>query len=473
MPNVNVLSERYATKEMNDIFSEKGRILLEREFWIAVLKAQKKLGVDISEDAIQAYEEAKDRIDLNSIREIEERTRHDVKARIEAFNLEAEGFQLIHRGLTSRDLTDNVEQIQTLRASQIIFDKYIAILDKFIAKANQYAHIIITARTHRQAAQPTVLGRRLAMWAEELYSSLIEFEIFINSYPLRGMKGPVGTQVDLLHLLGTPDQVTKFEKIITEALGFRAVFVSPGQIYPRSLDYKVASHLAFLSSACENFAKSMRLMSGHELVTEGFKEGQVGSSAMPHKMNTRSSERICGFSTLLKMYADGASRLSGDQWEEGDVSCSVVRRVIIPNMFYVSDGLCETMLTVLNEMGVYPNKIQAEVDRYMPFMASTELLAKAVTRGLGRERAHTMIRQYATAEALKLREEPTSTNTLAEKLGTNPEFPLSRAEIEDILANREQFIGNARQQIEIITKQIMPLLHKHHHARHYEPQPIL
>ncbi len=473
MPNVNVLSKRYATKKMNDIFSEKGRILLERELWIVILKAQQALGVDIPDKAIQAYEDAKNRINLNLIREIEERTRHDVKARIEAFNREADGFQLIHRGLTSRDLTDNVEQIQIFRASRMIFNKYITILDKLIAKANQYAGIITTARTHHQAAQPTVLGRRFAMWAEELYSSLIEFETFIDTYPLRGMKGPIGTQVDLLHLLDTPDQVSKFENRITQALGFHRVLVAPVQIYPRSLDYKLASHLAFLSSACENFAKSMRLMSGHELATEGFKEGQVGSSAMPHKMNTRSSERISGFSTLLKMYADGASRLSGDQWEEGDVSCSVVRRVIIPNMFYVSDGLCETMLTILQEMGVYPNKIQAEVDRYLPFMASTELLAKAMARGLGREKAHSIIRKYAMAEALKLREEATSINTLAEKLGTDPEFPLSTREILDILANREQFIGNAKRQIEVVTRQVEPLLHKYNQERFYDPQPIL
>jgi adenylosuccinate lyase len=311
------------------------------------------------------------------------------------------------------------------------------------------------------------------MWAEELYSSLIEFETFINRYSLRGIKGPVGTQVDLLHLLGTPDRVSKFEMKMTQAFGFCEVLVAPGQIYPRSLDYKLASHLALLSSGCENFAKSMRLMSGHELVTEGFQEGQVGSSAMPHKMNTRSSERVSGFAALLKMYADGASRLSGDQWEEGDVSCSVVRRVIIPNMFYVSDGLCETMLTVLAEMGVYHNTIQAEVDRYLPFMASTELLARAMSRGLGREQAHTIIRKYAIAEALQLRVEATSRNTLVEKLGADPEFPLSTAEIKAILADREQFIGNARRQIESVTKKIEPLLQKYNHARFYDPQPIL
>ncbi len=473
MSNENVLSKRYATKKMNEIFSEKGRILLERELWIAVLKAQQKLGLDIPEKVIQAYEDAKDRINLTLIREIEEKTRHDVKAKIEAFNLEAGGFQQIHRGLTSRDLTDNVDQIQVLRASRIIFNKYIAILKQLITKAHQYDCIILTARTHRQAAQPTLLGRRFAMWAEELYLALVEFESFLERYPLRGMKGPVGTQVDLLHLLGTPDRVSKFEKMITKELGFHSVFVSPGQIYPRSLDYQLASHLALLSSACENFAKDMRLMSGHELVTEGFKEGQVGSSAMPHKMNTRSSERICGLCTLLKMYADGTSRISGDQWEEGDVSCSVVRRVIIPDMFYVSDGLCETMLTVLKEMGVYQNMIQTEVDRYLPFMASTELLIEAMKRGLGREQAHAIIKKHATAEALKMREEATSRNMLAIRLGRDPEFPLLAADIEDILAKKERFVGNARQQIIIIAKQIEPLLQKYYHATRYDPQPIL
>ena len=145
-------------------------------------------------------------------------------------------------------------------------------------------------------------------------------------------------------------------------------------------------------------------MAGYELVTEGFRKGQVGSSVMPHKMNTRSTERICAFSELLKMYADGGSRLSGDQWEEGDVSCSALRRVLIPDSFYVTDGLLETTLTVLNQMGAYPAVISKEVDRYLPFLATTEILGVAVLHGMGREQSHSLIKKHAITEALKMRD---------------------------------------------------------------------
>jgi len=473
MPNLNVLSERYATDEINNIFSDEGRILLERELFIAILKAQKDLGVDIPDEAIIAYENAKNKIDLKLIKEIERRTKHDVKAKIEAFNIAAGGYEYIHEGLTSRDLTDNVEQMQIKRASKVIFGKYVSVLKHLVDKALMYDSIILTARTHHQAAQPTLLGRRFSMWAEELCKHLIEFEGFIESYPLRGIKGAVGTQFDILSLLGSEEKVDELEGRIAKHLGFQDVLDSPGQIYPRSFDFKFASHLAALSSACENFSKGMRLMSGYELVTEGFKEGQVGSTAMPHKMNTRSSERICSFAELLKMYADGASRLSGDQWEEGDVSDSALRRVIIPDMLYTSDGLCETTLTVLNQMGVYPAVIGAEVDRYLPFLATTELLTEATKKGMGREKAHEVIRKYAVKEALRMRETGSLENNLPALLGEDSEFPLKEFEIRKILEDRLHFVGRARKQIYSTAEKAGKLFNKYSTEASYEPKSIL
>jgi adenylosuccinate lyase len=217
----------------------------------------------------------------------------------------------------------------------------------------------------------------------------------------------------------------------------------------------------------------MRLMSGYELVTEGFKEGQVGSSIMPHKMNTRSSERICSFSELLKMYADGASRLSGDQWEEGDVSCSAIRRGILPDMFYVSDGLCETTLTVLNEMGAYPNVISKEVDRYLPFLATTELLNAATKNGMGREDAHETIKKYAIREALDMREKGTYENNLAEVLARDSRFVLDKKEIYQILSNRKQFLGDAYGQIYSFVDRANKIIERYPEEAKYEPMPIL
>lgn len=474
--NPNILSQRYATEKMNHIFSEPGKTRLERELWLNVLKAQRGLGLDVPDNVIYAYEKALDDIDLELIETIERRTKHDVKSKIEAFCLAAEGFEFIHLGMTSRDLTDNVEQIQIQRAMKLVLGKYLSVLRHLIMKADEYRGIELTARTHHQAAQPTLLGRRFAMWAEELWVHLVEFEAFIGSYPFRGIKDAVGTQFDMVNLLGSNEKALELEQRIAEMFGFKNVLDSTGQVYPRSLDYKLLSHLAALSSACENFAKSMRLMAGYELMTEGFRKGQVGSSVMPHKMNTRSSERICAFSELLKMYADGGSRLAGDQWEEGDVSCSAIRRVLIPDAFYASDGLLETTLTVLNQMGAYPAVISKEVDRYLPFLATTEILGLAVQHGIGREKAHSLIKKHAIAEALRMREEGSDVNQLMDRLCEEPEFKeagITEAMLSGALKDKSHFLGNADAQITAVQKKTKPLLTKYAKEAGYEPGDIL
>lgn len=474
--NPNILSQRYATEKINHIFSEIGKTRLERELWLNLLKAQRGLGLDVSNNVVDAYEKALDNIDLGLIQEIEKRTKHDVKAKIEAFCLASSGYEYIHLGMTSRDLTDTVEQIQIRRAMKLVLGKYVSVLRHLVEKADEYRGIELTARTHHQAAQPTLLGRRFAMWAEELWVHLVEFEAFIESYPFRGIKGAVGTQFDMVNLLGSNEKALELEQHIAKMFDFNNILDSTGQVYPRSLDYKLLSHLAALSSACENFAKSMRLMAGYELMTEGFMKGQVGSSVMPHKMNTRSSERICAFSELLKMYADGGSRLSGDQWEEGDVSCSAIRRVLIPDAFYASDGLLETTLTVLNQMGAYPAVISKEVDRYLPFLATTEILGLAVQHGIGREKAHSLIKKHAITEALRMREEGSDVNQLMDRLCTEPEFKeagIKEAILSSILEDKTHFLGNANAQITAVQEKTKPLLTKYVKEAAYEPGDIL
>ena len=475
MSNYNVLSQRYAGPEINTIFSEKGRILAERELWVAVMKAQKELGIPISAEVIQGYEAALNHIDLDFIKQREIETKHDVKAKIEAFVKASGKDEHIHKGMTSRDLTDNVEQMQFKKASGIILGRYVSVLRHMLDCAAKYRDIVLTARTHHQAAQPTLLGRRFSMWAEELLTHMVNFVDFLKVYPLRGIKGPVGTQFDMLTLLESPEKVHRLEQMVAKSLGFERVLDSTGQVYPRSLDYALVTQLALMASACENFAKGMRLMSGYELVTEGFREGQVGSSAMPHKMNTRSAERICGFSALIKMYADGASRLAGDQWEEGDVSCSVVRRIVMPDALYASDGLCETVLTVLCNMGAYPVTIQKEVDRYLPFLASTEILMTAVKAGVGRETAHEAIKRHAVAEAMAMREKG-ATPRLAERLSGDTVFQkagITENQIKGILADKQHFVGNATEQIERVRTKASYLLERYAEEAQYEPGDIL
>src|SRR3989344_4899261 len=339
MTNQDVLSFRYATPEMNAIFSERGKIIAERKLWIAVMRAQRELGIDIPLEEIKKFEAVVENVDLNRIEELERESRHDVNARIKAFIEIAGAREYIHRGMTSRDLTDNVEQMQIKAAVSLILGKAVSVARHLGEKADKYRHIELTSRTHHQPAQLTLLGRRLSMTAEELVYGVQRLEEFLAAYPLRGIKGPVGTQADMLKYLGSNERVQALEKAVAAHLGFSTVLESPGQIYPRSLDFDLASRLLLIGAAYSNFGLNMRLMSGYELATEGFKAGQVGSSAMPHKMNTRTSERINGMMKILRMNTFGLSELAGEQWEEGDVSDSSPRRVMIPALFYTIDGM--------------------------------------------------------------------------------------------------------------------------------------
>ena len=475
MVNPNVLSQRYATEPINAIFSEEGKTLMERELWIAVMKAQKELGIDIPGEDIEKFERSKDDIRLGLIEEIEKRTRHDVKAKIEAFVKISRAGEYIHKGMTSRDLTDNVEQMQIKNASKIVFGKFVSVLRHLTDKMQEYEPILLTGRSHHQPAQPILLGRRFSRYAEELYIAIQDYEQFLAGYPLRGMKGAMGTQSDMLKLFkGDKEKVQRLEEMVAEHLGFTEILDGTGQVYPRTLDSSMTAKLFNIGAACANFANDMRLMAGYELVTEGFKKTQVGSSVMPHKMNTRSSERICSFRDLLDVYNDGAKRLAGHQWEEGDVSCSVVRRVIIPDSFYVADGLCETMLTVLNEMGSYPAMIEQELTRYLPFLATTHFLSYLQEQGMGREEAHAVVKEHAMENVNRMRNgEPSQ---FAEDLGADPrliEYDLTPDVVSDIIADREAFIGTSQEQILRVRIKTGTMMSTYSEQAKYEPADIL
>ena len=403
MPIPNVLAERYATPAMKDIWSQTGRIGQERDFWIAVMKAQRDLGVPIPADAIRDYEKVKSRIDLASIAKRERANLHDVKARIEEFSDLAQR-QFIHLGLTSRDLTENVEQLQILRSFKVVQFKVAAALLAFSRQAESHRDLMTTARTHNVPAQPTTFGKRMAMFGQELLVGFARLEEQIAHYPVRGLKGAVGTQLDQLTLLGgAAPKVSDLEARVLKHLGSHGSLGAVGQVYPRSLDFEVVSTLHQLGAAAASFAVTARLMAGAGLMTEGFQEGQVGSSAMPHKVNARNCERICGFSTILSGYVTMTGALAGHQWNEGDVSCSVVRRVALPDAFFAFDGLMETLLTVLQQMEVFSAAILAENERNLPFLATTTILMEAVKGGAGRETAHAAIKEHALAAAKAMR----------------------------------------------------------------------
>jgi len=466
-----VLASRYASNQMSDIWSQVNKIILERKLWIAVMKAQAELGLNISAATISDYEKVIEKVDLESIRKREEKTRHDVKARIEEFNSLA-GHEDIHKGLTSRDLTENIEQLQIKESLNLIHDKTVATLSQLVKLATQYSDLVITGRSHNVAAQSTTLGKRFASAAEEILQAYSKLNNLIENYPLRGIKGPVGTSQDMLDLFESDEKkVQKLEQIVSKHLGFENVLTSVGQIYPRSLDFDVVSTLFMVAAGPSSLATTIRLMAGHDLVTEGFQAGQVGSSAMPHKMNTRSCERINGLNVVLRGYLNMASELSGTQWNEGDVSCSVVRRVALPGSFFALDGLLETMLTVLQEFGVFKGAINAELEKYLPFLATTKILMAAVKKGVGREVAHEAIKKHAIAAALNMREG--KPQDLISRLASEKVLNLSAAELNDLLTEPLSFVGLAQQQVSDIAQKVAVIVKKYPQAASYLPKPII
>jgi len=470
----NILAERYASAAMKDIWSVPGRILLERDFWIAVMKAQKDLGVPIPAEAIRDYERVKDIINLASILKRERVTLHDVKARLEEFS-ELAGRQFIHLGLTSRDLTENVEQLQICRSLRVVHFKTVAALLALARQAETHRDLMVTGRTHNVPAQPTTLGKRLAMFGQELLIALERLENLIERYPVRGLKGAVGTQLDQLTLLGgRADKVAELEGRVLRHLGFHASLIAVGQVYPRSLDFDVVSALHQVGAAGASFAYTIRLMAGQGLLTEGFKEGQVGSSVMPHKVNARNCERICGFEVVLGGYVAMTAGLAGHQWNEGDVSCSVVRRVALPDAFFALDGLLETFLTVLKQMEVFPAAIAAENERNLPFLASTTILMEAVKNGAGREVAHAAIQEHALAAGRALRSGANNGEVdLLARLAGDRRVGLTKRQLQAILAESNRYVGAAPHQVDAFVGEVQPLAKRVKGAAEYLPGRLL
>jgi adenylosuccinate lyase len=468
----NVLATRYAGADLAAVWSPEHKIVLERQLWIAVLKAQRDLGIDVPDGVVEAYEDVVEKVDLASIAARERVTRHDVKARIEEFAALA-GHEHIHKGMTSRDLTENVEQLQIKQSLELVRDRAVATLARLARLAAEHETTVMAGRSHNVAAQATTLGKRFATVADEMLIALERVEGLLGRYPLRGIKGPMGTAQDMLDLLdGDAGKLADLEGRVAAHLGFDRVLTSVGQVYPRSLDYDVVTALAQLVAGPSNLATTVRLMAGNEVVTEGFKEGQVGSSAMPHKMNSRSCERVNGLAVVVRGYVSMVGELAGDQWNEGDVSDSVVRRVALPDAFFATDGLFQTFLTVLDEFGAFPAVIQRELDRYLPFLATTKVLMAAVRNGVGRESAHEAIKEAAVGTALDMRKGQVENDVFA-RLAADERLGLSADQLAGLVAEPITFTGAAVDQVEAVVRRVAEVTERHPDAAAYSPGAIL
>lgn len=473
MTTPDVLAARYASPEVVELWSPRTKVVLERRLWVAVLRAQRELGVDVPDGVIEAYEAVVDEVDLASIEARERVTRHDVKARIEEFCALA-GHEHVHKGMTSRDLTENVEQLQIRRSLEIVRDRMVAAAVRLGRLAADHATLVMVGRTHNIPAQATTLGKRWATAAEELLVALARVEHLLARYPLRGITGPVGTAQDQLDLLGgDPARLAALQEAFARHLGFDTALASTAQVYPRSLDFDVVSALVQAAAAPSSLATTIRLMSGHELVTEGFAAAQVGSSAMPHKMNARTCERITGLAAVLSGHLAMVTAISGHQWNEGDVSDSVVRRVALPGAIFAADGLYQSLLTVLDELAPFAAVIERELGRELPFLATSKILIAAVRAGVGREQAHALIKEHAVAAALARREEGDVAVDLVDRLAADDRLHLTRDDLDAALADPLAFASAAAGQIAAVLARIQAVAMRYPRAAAYRPAPIL
>ena len=292
------------------------------------------------------------------------------------------------------------------------------------------------------------------MFGEELLHGLERLDAHIEGYAARGLKGAVGTQLDQMTLFGQDAaRVADLDTRILRHLGIPRALNAVGQVYARSQDFDTLSALVTLASGPSSFAKTLRLMAGHELASEGFLPGQVGSSAMPHKMNSRSCERLNGFHVILRGYLAMAADLAGDQWNEGDVSCSVVRRIMLPDAFYAMDGLLETFLTILNQMELNTAVVAREARHYLPFLLTTTFLMEAVKNGVGRETAHEIIKEHAVASARDLRTGKIERNDLVERLARDARLGLAREKLDALVNAAGEQTGTAGAQVDTFTAQ--------------------
>jgi adenylosuccinate lyase len=457
-----LLGDRYASIEMRNIWSRENKIIKERELWIDVLQIQKRLGFQIDDKIITDYKNNIAKVNLESIDSREARNQHDVMARIEEFNSLA-GQQAIHVGMTSRDLTENIEIKQVHDSLKLVLFKCDALLFRFGKFIDAHKELAMVGRTHNVPAQVTTLGRRFAMWAEELFFARQHLVQFLDRLPMRGIKGAIGTGQDMRQLLG--DGATQIDGFLQDLFGLNEVLITPSQVYPRSIDFEMVSLLSQIAAAPSNLATNIRLLAGLGLANEGFAKDQVGSSAMPHKVNPRLSERINSLHAVLKGHVTMIHELVGAQWNEGDVSCSVVRRVALPDSFYAIDAILDTSIRIIQNISIEEKKIAAELERELPFLLSSSLLILAVKNGAKREEAHATIKRLARQA---YENEKNTKEGFLELISREKSLNLKHSEIEALASSQALATGPAHQ-AKLLCEAITTVLNNTEKLTQYSP----
>ena len=467
------LSSRYASREMLYLFSPDKKFTTWRRLWIALARAEMKLGLPITQAQIDEMEQHKDDIDYEAAARYERQLRHDVMAHIHAFgDLCPTAMPIIHLGATSCFVGDNTDVILMREGLELLQGKLVNLIDRLTKFAMEYRAMPTLGFTHFQPAQLTTVGKRATLWVNELVMDLEELEHRIDSLQFRGVKGTTGTQASFLELFGgDQEKVRQLEKLVSQEMGFEKVVPVCGQTYSRKMDANVLATLSGIAQSAGKFATDLRLLSHLKEMEEPFQEKQIGSSAMPYKRNPMRCERICSLARYVIVDALNPAFTSYNQWFERTLDDSANKRISIPEAFLAVDAILQIYLNVTDGLKVYPKVIERHLREELPFMATENIMMDAVKRGGDRQALHERIRIHSVAAGKVVKEEG-GQNDLVDRIAGDPMFGLTK---EEILAHMDPaaYIGRCPAQVEEFDRDVVEPIRRRYQAVLSDEQPEL
>jgi adenylosuccinate lyase len=453
------LAERYASRAMLELWSQNTRHGVWRRIWLALAQAEQELGVPIPDEAITQMRAHLDDIDFSAAAAYEQRYRHDVMAHVHAFgDVAPAARKFIHYGATSADITDNADLILMRRGLSLLRPRIVAVLRSLASFARDWRAEATLGSTHLQAAQPTTVGKRATLWMQDLVLDLAELDRRVATLPFRGVKGTTGTQASFLGIFeGDPDKVRRLEQLVSTALAFDTVLPITGQTYTRKLDAFVLDVLAGIAASAAKFSGDVRMLQAYGEIEEPFEAEQIGSSAMAYKRNPMRSERIASLARFVLSLEPNANQTHSVQFFERTLDDSANRRLTIPEAFLATDAILILMENIVAGLDVHPARIRRRLNDELPFMATEELIVRAVRAGGDRQVAHESIRRHSIAAARALKD-GAERNDLLDRLAGDPGFGVPLDDLRDALDPR-RFIGRAPQQVdEFLADVVEPLL---------------
>ena len=456
---ISPLSERYASKEMQYIFSEDNKFRTWRRLWIALAETEKELGLDITDEQIAEMKAAQDDINYDVARAREKVVRHDVMSHVYAFGQQcphAKG--IIHLGATSCYVGDNTDVIIMREAMRLVRTKLINVISVLKDFAVHYKDLPTLAFTHYQPAQPTTVGKRATLWINDLMMDLSDLDYMLSQLKLLGSKGTTGTQASFLELFdGDHEKCRKADKMIAQKMGFKECFPVSGQTYSRKLDARVMNVIAGIAASAHKFSNDIRLLQHMKEIEEPFEKTQIGSSAMAYKRNPMRSERMASLARYVMIDLTNTYQTAAEQWFERTLDDSANKRLSIPEGFLAIDGILDLYLNIADGLVVYPKVIEAHLRSELPFMATENIMMDAVKAGGDRQELHERIRQHSMAAGRVVKEEG-KPNDLLERIAADPAFGMTLEQLEAHL-EPSAYVGRAPQQVEeYISEVVQPML---------------